>query len=412
MDRFLEEAGQKDGDDPLRAFRQEFTFPGDAVYLDGNSLGLLPKRTEKRMRRLLTDEWGGQAIGGWNGGWIDLPLRLGAKIARIVGADDDEVVVADSTTVNFYRLTVAALRASGRNCIVSDEATFPSNAYVLKGCASPDQIRLVEADGVEVSAEKIEQTLDGSVALLTLNHVSFKSGQLYDMRRLTDAAHSAGALVLWDLSHSVGVVPMQLREWGVDLAVGCTYKYLNGGPGAPAFMYVRRELQPELDNPIQGWMGHKNSFEFGLDYEPGEGMRRFMTGTPHILSSAAVEPGLDLVLEAGMARIREKSELLTDFMIRLWRDRLAQLGFTLNTPLEPSHRGSHVSLGHEKAYGIDRALIERMGVIPDYRRPDNIRFGFAPLYNSFEDVWHAVDRTVRIVQNGWFEGYEPQGMVT
>jgi kynureninase len=412
MDPLRREALELDAVDPLRRFRSEFELPGEAVYLDGNSLGLVPHRTKERVQRLVEDEWGGLAIGGWNAGWMDLPLRLGSKVARVVGALEDEVVVADSTSVNFYRLTLAAMRDSTRNVIVTDDCSFPSNIYILQGCVPASQIRVVASQNGVTAPEDIEKALDDSVALLSLNHVSFKSGQLHEMERLTNAAHKVGAKVLWDLSHSVGVVPMQLRNWGVDLAVGCTYKYLNGGPGAPAFMYVRKELLTRLSNPIQGWIGQQNPFEFQLGYEAATGIRRFLTGTPHILSMAAIEPGVDLILEAGMEKIREKSERLTDFMIRLWREMLEPIGFTLNTPLDKSIRGSHVSLGHEHAYGIDRALIERMGVIPDFRRPDNIRFGFAPLYNGFEDAWKAADRMAAVVASRSYEGYQPEGLVT
>jgi kynureninase len=411
MDPYLDEARELDAADGLVAFRSEFAFPSGAIYMLGNSLGLLPKRTAGHLEVSVLGPWGGSAIGGWNGGWIDLPRRLGSKIAGLIGACADEVVVGDSTSVNFYRLVLGALRLSGRGAVVTDEHTFPSNSYALQGCVPADRIRYARSlDGICVEPAAFEGLLGPDVGVLAVNHVAFKSGQLHDMKRLTDMAHRVGALVVWDLSHSVGVVPMQLREWGVDLAVGCTYKYLNGGPGAPAFMYVRRELQTEIQNAIPGWIGQSDPFEMGLGYDGAADIRRFLTGTPYVLSMAAIEPGVDLVAEAGVEALRKKSEGLTEFLIRLWRARLEE--FSLKSPADVAQRGSHVSLGHPEAYGIDRALIERMNVIPDFRPPDNIRFGLSPLYVSFEDVWRTVEGIQQIVANRWFEGYRRDAMVT
>lgn len=413
-DPFLEEAFARDAADPLRHYREAFMRDPSIIYLDGNSLGLLPKRSKELLLRALEHQWGLRAVRAWNEHWIDLPSRLGGKIASLIGAQPHEVLVCDSTSVNFYKLVGAALAISKRSRVVTDEATFPSNAYVLQGCADPKHIQLVASpDGVEVPPESIESALNSRTALLTLNHATFKSGWVHDMERLSLAAREAGAMSLWDLSHSVGVLPIDLNRCGADLAVGCTYKYLNGGPGAPAFLFVREALQNQLRNPIQGWFGQRDAFAFGLEYEPKEGIARFMSGTPPILSMAAVEGGVDLVIHAGIGPIRRKSEELTSYLIRVWEECLKPLEVSLNSPAEPSQRGSHVSFGHPRGYGIARALIEEMHVVPDFRHPDNIRFGFAPLYNSFQDAWEAADRLRQVIQHRMYERYESQaGVVT
>jgi kynureninase len=260
-------------------------------------------------------------------------------------------------------------------------------------------------DGLSVPLEALQAAVTPETALLTLTHTTFKSGFVYDMPAVTELAHRAGALMLWDLCHSVGAMPLALREAGADLAVGCTYKYLNGGPGAPAFIYVRRELQEALLNPIWGWFGQKGQFDFKLDYEPGPGLQRFLSGTPPMLSMAAVEPALDLLLEAGLDRLRAKSVAQTEYLIELWEALLAPLGVALNSPRDPARRGSHVSLGHPEGLRIDRALIEEMNVVPDFRYPDNIRLGVAPLYTSFADIYEGVSRLRRVLAERLYEKY-------
>ncbi|MEJ5344321.1 MAG: aminotransferase class V-fold PLP-dependent enzyme [Chloroflexus sp.] len=313
------------------------------------------------------------------------------------------MIVADSTSVNLFKLVVAALRAQrGRMRIISDDLNFPSDLYILQGVVdllgSGHEIALAySADGIHGPVETILSLLDHSTALLTLSHVTFKSGFLYDMKALTAAAHAVGALTIWDLSHSVGAVPIDLNGSGVDLAVGCCYKYLNGGPGAPAFLYIRRDLQERLINPISGWMGQRDLFNFDLDYAPTAGLRRFLTGTPPIMSLALIEPGVDLILAAGIERLRAKSIAQTEYLIELWQQRLAPLGYTLNSPRDPARRGSHVSLGHPAGLGIDLALINELNVLPDFRAPDNIRLGITPLYTSFRDIYIAVERLAQAV---------------
>ena len=397
-------ADQLDAADDLAGMQQAFVnLEPDMIYLDGNSLGRLPRAAVDLADDLVRRQWGERLIRGWNEGWFDLPERIGAKIARLIGAAPDEVIVADSTSVNLFKLVVAALRAQrGRMRIISDDLNFPSDLYILQGVVdllgSGHEIALAySADGIHGPVETILSLLDHNTALLTLSHVTFKSGFLYDMKALTAAAHAVGALTIWDLSHSVGAVPIDLNGSGVDLAVGCCYKYLNGGPGAPAFLYIRRDLQERLINPISGWMGQRDLFNFDLDYAPPAGLRRFLTGTPPIMSLALIEPGVDLILAAGIERLRAKSIAQTEYLIELWQQRLAPLGYTLNSPRDPARRGSHVSLGHPAGLGIDLALINELNVLPDFRAPDNIRLGITPLYTSFRDIYIAVERLAQAV---------------
>lgn len=406
-------ADQLDAADDLAGMQQAFVnLEPDMIYLDGNSLGRLPRATVDLTDDLVRRQWGGRLIRGWNEGWFELPERIGAKIARLVGAAPDEVIVADSTSVNLFKLVVAALRAQrGRMRIISDDLNFPSDLYILQGAVdllgSEHEIALAySADGIHGPVETILSLLDHNTALLTLSHVTFKSGFLYDMKALTAAAHAVGALTIWDLSHSVGAVPIDLNGSGVDLAVGCCYKYLNGGPGAPAFLYIRRDLQERLINPISGWMGQRDLFNFDLDYAPAAGLRRFLTGTPPIMSLALIEPGVDLVLAAGIERLRAKSIAQTEYLIELWQQRLAPLGYTLNSPRDPARRGSHVSLGHPAGLGIDLALINELNVLPDFRTPDNIRLGITPLYTSFRDIYIAVERLAQAVTEQRYLNYQ------
>lgn len=404
-------AREMDAADPLAALRGEFVIDDpDTIYMDGNSLGRLPKRTIARLSRAVENEWGKRLVRGWGEGWMDAPTRIGGKIAQLVGASSDEVLVADSTSVNFYKLVHAALDARpGRRQIVTETINFPTDAYILQGIAQArdKQITYVDTpDGITITTDAIVNAVAADdCALVTLTHTAFKSGAVYDMRAITDAAHQAGALVLWDLSHSVGSIPIHLNDCNADLAVGCTYKYLNGGPGAPAFLYVRRDLQAQLRNPIQGWFGQRDQFAMGFDYAPAAGMTRFNVGTPPMLSMLAVESGVDLVLKAGIGRLREKSVVQTEFLITLWEEYLAPFGVTLNSPRDARQRGSHISLGHADALRIDRALIEEMNVIPDFRYPDNIRFGIAPLYTRFVDVYSAMERMRRVLSEKLYEKY-------
>ena len=414
----LEYALWLDAEDELARFREEFVLAEpDLIYLDGNSLGRLPRRTAEVLDSTVSDTWGRDLIRGWNAGWYDAPGRIGDRIGQLVGARNGQVVVSDSTSVNLFKLVMAALSLqTGRELIVSDTLNFPSDLYVLQGCirllGNQHRLHLVPSgDGITIDLPTMLRAIDDRTALVTLSHVAFKSGFLHDAAAVTARAREVGALVLWDLSHSVGVVPIELDSWGVDMAVGCSYKYLNGGPGAPAFLYVRRELQELVRSPIWGWFGQRNPFRFDLAYGPTEGIDRFLAGTPPVLSLMALEPALDLTLEAGIGRIREKSATLTSYLVYLAEKVLAPLGFALGTPRDAARRGSHVSIRHPEGYRINRALIEEMQVLPDFREPDNIRLGLAPLYTSFSEVWEGVDRVRRVVVEERYRHYRQERLL-
>lgn len=400
------EARARDREDPLARYRDEFVVADESLlYLDGNSLGRLPKRAEALAARTVREEWGGRLVRGWNEGWVGASRRLGDKLGRLLGAREGEVLVSDGTSVNLFKLAVAALKArEGRTAIVTDDLNFPSDLYVLDGAArllgGGRRVTVVAArDGIRVPPEDLEAAVGKDTALVSLSHVSYRSGYLHDMEDVTRVAHAAGALVLWDVSHSAGVVPIDLEGSGADLAVGCTYKYLNGGPGAPAFLYVRRALQSVLENPITGWFGRESPFAFAPGFVPAAGAERFLVGTPPVLSLAAAEPGIDLAAEAGVEVARAKSVAMARFLEGCWRTRLEPLGVTLRSPRESERRGSHLSFGHPEALAIDRALVLDMNVIPDFRPPDVIRFGFAPLWNTFEDLFEGVSRFRRVLDD-------------
>ena len=415
----IEFAHEMDAEDPLARFRERFVIVDpDLIYVDGNSLGRLPRASIELAVDLVQRQWGERLIRGWNEGWWNASERIGAKIAQLIGAQPDEVILADSTSVNLFKLAVAALRARpGRTAIITDDLNFPSDLYILQGIVDllgrQHRIDVVPSpDGIHGPEEAIKARLGNDTALLTLSHVVFKSGYLYDMAVLTQAAHAAGALTLWDLSHAAGAVPVDLNAAGADLAIGCTYKYLNGGPGSPAFLYVRRDLQEQLSNPISGWWSQGRPFEFGLDYKPVPGMRRFLTGTQPMLSTALIEPAVDMLLEAGIDALRAKSLQQTEYLVELWEALLAPLGFSLNSPSDPARRGSHISLGHADGLRIDLALIDEMNVLPDFRAPDNIRLGIAPLYTSFADIHETVRRLAGVVQQRLHEKYDAAPEVT
>jgi kynureninase len=399
-----EDAQRLDTEDPLAAFRDRFEIlDGHRLYLDGNSLGRLPKGVRDRLNRMI-DEWGERMVSGWPD-WIDAPTRSGDVLAEVIGARPGTVLVTDSVTVNLYKLVNAVLDADpALKRLATDRENFPTDRYVLEGIAAGRglELRRMASDPVSgPSADDVARAAGtGDVALVVLSHVSYRSGALADLRAITEAAHDAGALILWDLSHSAGVVPVALAESGADLAVGCTYKYLNAGPGAPAFLFVRTELQEQMRSPIWGWFGQRDQFAMGPRYEPAPGIERFLAGTPPVLGLAAVEAGVDLILEAGVERAYEKARALTELLIALHDERLAPLGLRLNTPRDPSRRGAHVSLGHDEGWRLCRALIERADVIPDFRPPDTVRLGFAPLYSRLVDVWDTVDRLARLVETG------------
>lgn len=414
--RSREYAFQLDRQDPLASYRNGFVIDDpDLIYLDGNSLGRLPKAVIDRMRVAVEQEWGTDLIRGWNKGWWEAPVRVGEKVAGLIGAAPGQVIVSDQTSVNLFKLATASLNLRPtRRRIVTDTLNFPSDLYILQGVVKllgdrHEVIRVgVQDGGITPDLTALESAIDEDTSLVTLSHVTFKSGYLYDMQEITELAHRKGALVLWDLSHSAGAVPVELDRCNADLAVGCTYKYLNGGPGAPAFLYVNRSLQNEAGSPIWGWLGQTNPFAFDLDYRPASGVTRFLAGTPPVLSMLALEAALDPLLEAGVRRLREKSIRLTRYAIDLTDSLLAPFGFALGSPRDPDLRGAHVSLRHPDGYRVNRALIEEMHVIPDFREPDNLRLGLAPLYVSFTDVWEGIDRIRRVMEEKRYAKYPQQ----
>jgi kynureninase len=352
----------------------------------------------------MVEEWGSRLVGGWQD-WEHLPLEVGDLLGRaVLGAGPGQVAVTDSTTVNLYKLAGAALDARpGRPVIVGDRHDFPTDRYVLEGLAAAHggELRLVDTDPVDGPDRRtLEAAIDDSTALLCLSHVNYRSAARVDMASLTELAHANGALVLWDLSHSAGAVPLQLDHDGADLAVGCTYKYLNAGPGAPAFLYVRRQLQAEVRQPIWGWFGQRDQFGMGQGYDPEPDIRRFLAGSPPILGAVAVAAGADLLAEAGIDRLWAKSEALTALIVELFDRWLAPLGCRLASPRVSEHRGGHVSIGHPHGWQVCLALIERAAVVADFRAPDVIRLGPVPIYTRYVDVWDACDRLRRLLKTG------------
>jgi kynureninase len=395
-----------DAQDPLGAFRQRFRLPPDGtIYLDGNSLGMLPEASMRRLHEVAAREWGERLIGSWYSGWLTMPQRVGDLLGdRLLGAAAGQVVVSDSTTVNLYKLAVAALDARpGRDVVVAHRNDFPTDRYVLQGLAAARGLRLRLLDTAELaapSAEAVAAAADDRTALVLLSHVDYRSAAVADLAAVTAAAHAAGALMLWDLSHSAGVLPVRLDASGADLAVGCTYKYLNAGPGAPAYLYVRREHQAALRQPIWGWFGQADQFAMGPAYDPVPDMTRFLVGTPPVLGLALVEEGVRLLAEAGVDRLRSKGMALTALAVDLTDAWLAPLGFVLASPRDPAARGSHVSLSHPDAARLCRALVSAAHVVPDFRAPDRIRLGLAPLTTRYVDVWDALDRLRRVARPG------------
>ncbi len=411
-----EHAMELDEQDELAGFRSRFVIPEpDLVYLDGNSLGRLSSDVVACMDKAIEEQWGTRIIRAWNEGWWEAPRRVGEKIAPLLGAAPGQVTVGDQTSVNLFKLATAALKLQPeKRRIVTDALNFPSDLYILQGIAhllgKRHEILCIGTHDGDITPDLVAlaAVIDENTALVTLSHVTFKSGYLYDMRAITDMAHRKGAIVLWDLSHSVGALPIELDACNADLAIGCTYKYLNGGPGSPAFLYVNSSLQDKIISPIWGWHGQTQPFSFDLNYAPSPGVTRFLAGTTPMLSMIALEAGLAPTIEAGLQRLRDKSVRLTQYAIELSDSLLAPHGFSLGSPREPDRRGSHVSIRHPDGYRINRALIEEMKVIPDFREPDNLRLGFAPIYTSFLDVWEGFDRIRRVMEQKLYEKYPKQ----
>ena len=410
----IEEARVRDAADPLAGFRDRFVLPEGVIYLDGNSLGALPKATGPRLTRLLQEEWGEGLIRSWNAvpdggpGWVDLPRRVGAKIAPLIGAAAHEVIACDSTSVNLFKLIAAALMLRpGRRVVVSEPGNFPTDLYMTAGLERQGlcELRLVPRDGLA------EALRDEDVALLLLTHVHSRTGAMYDMAALTRVAREAGVPVLWDLSHSAGAVELAMNGDGVDFAVGCGYKYLNGGPGAPAFAYVAERHHDRLAQPLTGWFGHAQPFAFTDDYRPAPGIARMLAGTPPVLGLTALEVGVDLVAEIGIPRLATKSRELSAFFLHC----LAEEGVALEcvSPPDSLRRGSQLSFRHADAYAVCQALIAR-GVIGDFRAPDVLRLGFAPAYLRFADMAAAARHLAEVLRlEEWRrDTFQARGAVT
>ena len=405
MDRA--DALQRDAVDELAPFRERFVFAADEpIYLLGNSLGRQPATVAARLADGLA-AWAGTGVAAWDQ-WMDLPVTVGDRLGQaLLGARPGEVVMADNTTVNPYKCAAAAIAARpGRAAIVTDAGNFPTDLYVLQGLARRNglELRVVDTDPDGGSdPEALGRALRDDVALLSISLVAFRSAAIADLAGLTQAAHAAGALTCWDLSHAVGAIPIDLTGAGADLAVGCTYKYLNGGPGAPAFLYVRGELQPDLSQPIQGWFGQRDQFVMGPSYDPFPDARRFLTGTSNVLGLLAVDEGVAVLAEAGIDRLRAKSVALGEYAVDLLDSWLAPLGVTLGSPRDASRRGGHLALCHPAAGTLVGELYRRAGVHVDHRPPDVLRYAFAPAYTRFVDVWDALDRTRALIagEGGW-----------
>ncbi len=400
MDLTRAAAAACDDADPLAGFRARFTGADDdgpdrLLYLDGNSLGRLPVETPAAVARVVEQEWGRGLVGSWRD-WVDRSRRIGDVLAAgVLGARPGEVLVGDSTSVDLYKLLVAGADARpGRDVLVCCADDFPTDRYVVAGVAAARSMTVREVEAhidTGLDLDVLAAALDERVAVVVLSQVAYRSGALVDLAAVTRLARDAGALVLWDLSHAAGAVPADLHAAGADLAVGCTYKYLNGGPGAPAFLYVRQELQDQLRQPIWGWFGQRDQFAMGAAYDPADGVDRFAVGTPPVLAMAAVEVGARLVAEAGIERLAAKGSALTDLLVGLADEWLTGYGVAVASPRDAARRGSHVSLAHPQAWQLTQALVDR-GVVPDFRTPDRVRFGAAPLYTRFVDVWDAMAR--------------------
>ena len=399
-----------DRDDPLAAFRTLFALPEGVVYLDGNSLGPLPLATPARVAAVVAQEWGDGLIRSWNdAGWIDMPARIGDKIGRLLGAPAGSVIVADSTSVNLFKLLGVALGLRPeRRIILSEQGNFPTDLYIAEGLAA----LLGRGHALRVVArDDIADTIDNEVAVVMLTHVNYRDGAMHDMRAITAAAHRAGALILWDLAHSAGAVPVDLEASGADLAVGCGYKFLNGGPGAPAFLYVAPRHQQAMRMPLTGWFGHAAPFAFEPGFRPAAGIARAVVGTPPILSLAALEVGVDIALTAPMAAVRQKSLDQVTLFAELVAQECPDLGLRLTSPADPAQGGSQVCLAHAQAYPVMRALVER-NVIGDFRAPDILRFGITPLTLRYADLWDAVAALRAVLTQGIWREARHQARMT
>lgn len=391
-----------DNQDLLARKRDEFALPENTIYLDGNSLGALPKAVKSCMSEVINHQWGNDLIKSWNEhNWIDLPVSVGEKIAPLVGAAKGQVICCDSISVNLFKLLSAGLRLnSRRNKVLSTADNFPTDLYMVQGLSELLGTDLCQLKLVE--ERQIEQSMDESVAILLLTHVNFRTGKLLDMAKLTQLAHDKGIIVIWDLAHSAGAVEVDLDSCAVDFAVGCGYKYLNGGPGAPAFLYVAKRHQTNTKQPLVGWMGHAKPFAFEPMYQQAPNINHYLSGTPNVLSMSALDAALDVWRDVSITDIRQKSVALSDLFLKLFSSKNALDSFSLCSPQDPNDRGSQLAFSHPQAFAICQALIER-GVITDFRAPNIIRFGLTPLYTSFQDIWYAIMTLSDIVESRLYQ---------
>jgi kynureninase len=401
-----------DANDPLAGFRDKFYVPEGVLYFDGNSLGALPKTVEGRMQKVITDEWGNGLVRSWNtAGWYEMPRRVGDKIARLIGANQGEVLVADSTSLNIFKVLAAGLNLNpNKHKIISEPDNFPTDLYMAQGLI---QLLGSAHQLVLKPAAEIMDAIDEDTAIVMLTHINYRTGAMHDMQAITTRAHEKGALMIWDLCHSAGAMPVDLNGSKADFAIGCGYKYLNGGPGAPAFVYVAQRHQANFSQPLAGWLGHAQPFAFDWQYRPAEGIGRYLAGTQPVMSMIALECGIDLMLEADMSLVRQKSLAMGGLFIQLVEQRCGDYGLELVTPREGAVRGSQVSYSHPQGFPIMQALIAQ-GVIGDYREPNILRFGFTPLYVSYTDVWDMVEILSNILRDRTWEKpeFQQRGNVT
>ncbi|HEV8023993.1 MAG TPA: aminotransferase class V-fold PLP-dependent enzyme [Candidatus Nanopelagicales bacterium] len=419
----IEYARSLDRDDPLSGFRDRFVIADpDMCYLDGNSLGRLPKATAQAVQQMTVEGWGGELVTGWSH-WIDMAQTVGDRLgSTVLGARAGQVLATDTTSVNLYRLALAAIKdRPGRSTIVVDEANFPTDRYILQGIAADLGMTLVTipnedpnvAECERITPDLLAEYVDEDVALICLQVINYRSGARQDVPALTEVARLHGAHLLWDASHAVGALDLQFDAWGVDLAIGCTYKYCNSGPGSPAWLYIRSDIQDRLTTPIDGWFAQRDQFTMGPQFDRASGMRGFQIASPSIVGLTAVDTSMSIIQEAGIAAIEAKAAAGTSFMVELFQQWLEPLGFGLETPLDPAHRGGHLSLTHDAADRIAAAMREVANVIPDYRKPNTIRVAVAPLYTSYEEMFIGFERTRDLVASGRYRDITPiEGGVT
>ena len=416
MNIFLEKALTLDKTDTLKSFKEKFVADPSLIYLDGNSLGKLPIKTIETTANIIEKQWGNRLIRSWNEHWIDLSKDIAAKIAKIVGAQPDEIFVGDTTSLNLYKLLFASLSLQkGKTEIITDDLNFPTDLYIIQGLIKQQfknhTLKVLEsASEIFMDTNTISEAISKKTSVTTLSLASYKSSFLYDMETINNLAHKNDSLVVWDLSHAAGATTIKLNETNADMAVGCTYKYLNGGPGAPAFLYVRKDIQEKLTNPIWSWFAHEKPFDFNPNFIENSGIQKFAVSTPSILSLGAIAPGLDIILEAGITNIQTKSSKQSIFLINLIKHYLIPLGFKIASPLNDSQRGSHISITHCESYRINRAMIAPKNentkiVIPDFRPPNLIRIGITPLYTSYLDLYEAIIRISEIVTTKEYEKF-------